>query len=110
MKMLVVFISALLLRHVAGESVDIITVLPYSFNFAFDVVHIGAAFDVAAEHLRQQHSGKLSITVTHLYNSSDRTCEDVASSSVTKIAEYFYSNRKRGTRYAIATTSKSSKT
>ncbi|OWA54878.1 hypothetical protein BV898_19270 [Hypsibius exemplaris] len=86
-----------LTRHI-----EIITILPY--NFTVDLIDVAPAMDIALDKAQAVHQNKLNITMKHLFNPSWRSCDEVASQSVSMLSEYVYNSKRSADCYAVVTT------
>ncbi|OWA52893.1 hypothetical protein BV898_17334 [Hypsibius exemplaris] len=90
----------------AFSTVDlqIICALPYDFNVVTAVIWTGAAFELAVEAANRRYSPHVNVSLRFLYNSSHRTCDDIAADSVRSLSEFYYRQTRVDTVHALVTT------
>lgn len=99
----------LIVTVTAARKVVIVTLFQYKTGPPTDIVYTGAAFDLAIQKVNQRYEAAVNVSVKHLYDPRDRSCNDLSSRSAQLIAEYYYrnGNDQRETCFAIVATRES---
>ncbi|OWA52381.1 hypothetical protein BV898_16836 [Hypsibius exemplaris] len=103
--LLFIAIACRILMTVSATKLQIVTSLNYNLSLSNDVIVVGAAFELAVEIVNRKYKGHLEVSIRHLFNASDRNCDQLASHGAELLSQYYYKESDPGkTCYAIVTT------
>ena len=83
-------ILLLVCQVIAAFDLEIISTIPNNISVGVALPWSGSALKISTEHARKVFAGDLNITLTLLYNTDDRTCDDTDSAAPLLLADYYY--------------------
>ncbi|OWA52378.1 hypothetical protein BV898_16833 [Hypsibius exemplaris] len=103
--LLFIAIACRVLITVSATKLQIVTSVNYNLSLSHDLIVTGAAFQLGVESVNRKYKGHLEMSIRHLFNVSDRNCDQLASHGAELLSQYYYTESDPGeTCYAIVTT------